>query len=318
MSADYIVDKSTDLADAPAVTPDGAIWVRDAATGVWLPRTDWVAQGALDAHADAEATTRADEDALLIPLAQKGAVNGVAQLDANSKVPNAQLPAIAISDTFVVVSQAALLALTAQVGDVAVRTDISKSFILIADDPTLLANWQELLSPPDSVSSVAGKVGTVVLAEGDITNLVSDLATKEIPSGAQAKVDTHAALAGQDAHSEVVEAKRGGQEFIEANATATGAVTLALANANVFIVTLTGAVVFTFTGATNGRACSFTIVLIQDATGSRLATWPGSVVWPSGVMPTLTMTAGNADVFSFVSVDGGTKWYGFQSGANFA
>lgn len=139
----------------------------------------------------------------------------------------------------------------------------------------------------------------------------TDLAT-------QAELDAHAALVGQGAHSEVVEAKRGGQEFVETNAAATGAVTLALANANVFILTLTGAATLSFTGATNGRACAFTVVLIQDATGSRLVTWPGSVIWPSGIAPTLTTTAAKVDVFSFLSVDGGTKWYGFQSGANFA
>jgi hypothetical protein len=139
----------------------------------------------------------------------------------------------------------------------------------------------------------------------------TDLAT-------QAELGDHAALVGQGAHSEVTEAKRGGQEFVETNATATGAVTLALANANVFILTLTGAVVFTFTGATNGRACSFTVVLIQGSGGSKTVTWPGSVVWPSAVAPTLTTTAAQADVFSFMSVDGGTKWFGFPAGANFA
>lgn len=40
----------------------------------------------------AEATARANADALLIPLTQKAAANGVATLDANTRIPAAQLP----------------------------------------------------------------------------------------------------------------------------------------------------------------------------------------------------------------------------------
>src|SRR5690606_20241204 len=65
-----------------------------------------------------------------IPLSQKGANNGVATLDASGKVPENQIPAVAIVDTFVVNSQAAMLALTVQKGDIAIRTDINKTFIL--------------------------------------------------------------------------------------------------------------------------------------------------------------------------------------------
>jgi len=42
---------------------------------------------------DAEAAARTAADALVIPLAQRAAANGVATLDASSKVPAAQLPA---------------------------------------------------------------------------------------------------------------------------------------------------------------------------------------------------------------------------------
>lgn len=44
-----------------------------------------------------EATTRADADALLIPLTQKGAASGVATLDSGEHVPAAQLPAATIT-----------------------------------------------------------------------------------------------------------------------------------------------------------------------------------------------------------------------------
>ena len=71
----------------------------------------------------------------------------VATLDGNGKIPVAQIPAVALVDTYVVASQTEMLALTCQVGDVAVRTDLSKTFILVAEPAATLANWQELLSP---------------------------------------------------------------------------------------------------------------------------------------------------------------------------
>lgn len=80
----------------------------------------------------------------------------------------ARLPAIAITDTFVVASQAAMLGLTAEVGDVAVRTDLNKSFILKTDGATTLSHWQELLTPTDAVSSVNGKTGAVTLSKSDV------------------------------------------------------------------------------------------------------------------------------------------------------
>ena len=95
---------------------------------------------------------------------QKGAVNGIASLDGSGLIPTNQLPALAITQTSVVASQAAMLALTAQVGDIAVRTDVNKSFILTAEPATTLGNWQELLTPTDSVLSVDGLTGAVVLS----------------------------------------------------------------------------------------------------------------------------------------------------------
>jgi len=89
-------------------------------------------------------------------------------------VPVAQLPSIAVTDTFPVASQAAMLALTAQRGDVAIRSDLSKSFILATESPATLADWKELLSPASPVSSVNGRVGSVTgLAEN--TDLSSEI-----------------------------------------------------------------------------------------------------------------------------------------------
>jgi hypothetical protein len=65
-----------------------------------------------------------------------------------TKLEAIALPPLAITDTYVVNSQASMLALPAQTGDVAVRTDINQSFILQGADPTILANWVMLLVSP--------------------------------------------------------------------------------------------------------------------------------------------------------------------------
>lgn len=103
--------------------------------------------------------------------AQKGVASGLATLGADSKIPTSQLPALAITDTFVVSSQAAMLALsTAETGDVAVRTDPpARSFILAGTNPAVLSHWQELLTPTDAVLSVNGMTGAVTLTTSHIT-----------------------------------------------------------------------------------------------------------------------------------------------------
>lgn len=95
------------------------------------------------------------------------AVSGSASDITTGTLPTSVMPPIAINDTFPVASQAAMLALTAQRGDVAIRTDINRSFILSADDPTVLANWLQLTAGGD-VTSVAGRTGAITLAKGDV------------------------------------------------------------------------------------------------------------------------------------------------------
>jgi hypothetical protein len=92
-----------------------------------------------------------------------GANNGIASLDSSGKIPTSQLPPVAIAETYVVNSQAAMLALPSDIGEIAIRTDVSKSFILTASPASTLGNWQELLTS-DAVTSVDGQTGNVSLA----------------------------------------------------------------------------------------------------------------------------------------------------------
>ncbi len=99
---------------------------------------------------------------------QKGVVNGIASLDASGQIPASQIPAIALTNTFVVASQAAMLALAVQPGDIAVRTDLNKTFILASTPATTLSNWVEILAPLDSVASINGLSGAVTLVASDV------------------------------------------------------------------------------------------------------------------------------------------------------
>jgi hypothetical protein len=97
----------------------------------------------------------------------KNVANGYAGLGADGKLISNQLPAIAITDTYIVNTQASMLALSAETGDVAIRTDLNKSYILQGTTASVLSNWQELLSPTGATTSVFGRTGSVVANAGD-------------------------------------------------------------------------------------------------------------------------------------------------------
>lgn len=97
------------------------------------------------------------------------AVGEVPVVGADGKLSTTVMPDLTITDVFTVASQAAMLALNAQKGDVAMRTDVSKVFILAGDSASVLANWKEWLVPASAVLSVNSKTGTVVLASDDIS-----------------------------------------------------------------------------------------------------------------------------------------------------
>ena len=86
-------------------------------------------------------------------------------LDSSGKLVDTVVPKIAMTNTYVVATQTAMLALSsAQEGDVAVRTDLKKSFILKTAGYNVLSNWQELLTPTDAVTSVNGSTGAVTIS----------------------------------------------------------------------------------------------------------------------------------------------------------
>lgn len=127
--------------------------------------------------------------------------------DLTGQLGTSQLPPLAINETFVVVSQAAMLALAAQRGDVAVRTDFAPArlYILVTDAPGTLGDWREMTAA-GSVVSVAGKSGAVVLAKADVglgsVDNTSD-ASKPVSAAVQAELDNKAPLVSPNFVNEV-------------------------------------------------------------------------------------------------------------------
>jgi hypothetical protein len=138
-----------------------------------------------------DSATKAYTD-LHVLTSAKGVAGGVASLDGSGLIPQAQLPLTAVTSVQVVASQVAMLALTAEVGDIAVRTDVNKTFILKTAGATVLANWQEMLTPTDSVLSVDGNTGAVDLTSYYLAKAGGTLTGALTLSGAPT-VDLHAA-----------------------------------------------------------------------------------------------------------------------------
>ena len=98
--------------------------------------------------------------------------NGEGQIpvvDSDGFLSSSIIPRIAITNTFVVSSQNEMLKLSqAETGDICIRNDLSKTFILKGEPYSTLANWQELKSPTDKVTSVNGKTGAVNISLSEL------------------------------------------------------------------------------------------------------------------------------------------------------
>jgi hypothetical protein len=141
--------------------------------------------------------------ALKLDANQKGVANGVATLNSSGIIPSSQLPPVTVSSTTVVGSDAAMTALSnATVGSIAVRTDVSKNYVLSALPASNSANWIELLTPAAPVQTVNGYTGSVNLSKSDLglsnVNNTSDR-EKPISRATQAELDTKADGATVDA-----------------------------------------------------------------------------------------------------------------------
>jgi hypothetical protein len=115
-------------------------------------------------------------------------------------------------------------------------------------------------------------------------------------------------------------------ENVEAVDIASGVVTIDLAVAQSFTLTVDEAVTsFTLKNPPSGST-AFTLKILQDSTGYSvgIATFNDNggssipVYWPAAVTPTVTTTASKTDIYSFMTFDSGSSLYGVVGGQNFA
>ena len=133
------------------------------------------------------------------------------------------------------------------------------------------------------------------------------------------------ATLGSTAASKVVSADANGvvrftkgivEEVVDVTSSiSSNAVALDLQASTNFIVDLNGvssALTLTFSNDPPDAGI-FTVKVIQ-VSSDKTITWQGDVDWPGGTAPTLSSGNDKVDVFVFLTVDGGTTFYGFTAG----
>jgi hypothetical protein len=130
------------------------------------------------------------------------------------------------------------------------------------------------------------------------------LVLADIPS-----VGAASGLATLDASSQVAATNL--RRKINALGNITGAVNIDLSSGGVITATMTGNCTFTLVNAPpSGYVADMELRLTQDATGSRIATWPANGKWP-GASPFVLSTAANTMDVVGISADNGLNWIGY-------
>lgn len=94
----------------------------------------------------------------------------IPMLDSNGKLNENVIPAVAITETFECENEAEMLALSAQKGDICIRSDLNKTFVLKVEPAANIENWKILKTPTDAVHSVNGQTGHVSLSSQNLTD----------------------------------------------------------------------------------------------------------------------------------------------------
>jgi hypothetical protein len=100
------------------------------------------------------------------------------------------------------------------------------------------------------------------------------------------------------------------------------AVTIDLTKGTTFNLTLSSNVSsFNITNLIPVKVNSFTLYTIQNNIGGNRVSWyfnGNPVKWNAGLAPQISLSANYVDVYTFVTNNGGTTWYGFIAGQNFS
>tara|TARA_R110000824_G_scaffold345869_2_gene532580 strand:- start:1918 stop:2925 length:1008 start_codon:yes stop_codon:yes gene_type:complete len=236
--------------------------------------------------------------------------------------------------------------LTVDVNNTTSVTAVAADYVLIADTSDSNATKRALISDITALVPQGDLTGLTAGTNIDITSATGPVPT--ITLGIDAAVDVgtdgtgvdvsfHSGTAGDlmlwdasDKALEFTDAKISmadnlieKPEFIDyaetinvIGGTGGGTQDIDISAGNVVTATVdTSTNTFTFSNpSVTGKGCSFTLILTNG--GSQTVAWPASVDWAGGTAPTLT-AAGN-DILTFMTIDAGTRWYGFLAGAAMA
>lgn len=196
------------------------------------------------------------------------------------------------------------------------------TFITIQNGTGLIAEARGITGSIDNTSTGDITVGRVIYAapptissSGTITTLTG------VFIGTQKHASVTTAYGIYQAGASDLNYFAGVTEFVKTvhfhacqTATGDGTTTINWSLGNKFYFTF-GAQNDTFTFTAPDGPCNLVLVLKQDGTGGRTATWPGTVMWPSGTAPTLSTGAAAIDIICFFY--DGTNYFG-QLSLNFS
>jgi hypothetical protein len=208
------------------------------------------------------------------------------------------------SGIYLVDTSSSAITLTLSTSDATGEASIGVLNISGSNGVTVNTQGGETIDPGGASSKTLTTEGYVVWFHGDGTNWDSSLDI-DAESVTVDTVDTDT-IENDDYH-----------EGVTTQSGSTG--DLDLSASNLIKQTVTGNITFSFNNASSSPAGnSFLLIVEQDATGGHTLSWPSAVEWAGGSAPGVSTNANDTHVFSFVSPDGGSTWYGFLSGEGMA
>jgi hypothetical protein len=170
---------------------------------------------------------------------------------------------------------------------------------------------------PYTNSLVSGSTinGLVIADVSSTQSLSNKTLTTPVLTNPNSSTGTFASptISGTATSTAIISGNKSYRNNVNAIGTVTTTLAIDCALGDIVTATLGGNPTISFSNApTSGDATALTLMLTQDATGSRTLTWPSSVYCESGTRATNlrpVTTANSVTLYSLFTRDGGTIWY---------